>query len=313
MKITNNYGLPDPIVRAIQRDTYTRGRAQISVTELMDSPRIRLLKNQHGANLEVDASDQIWTLLGRAIHLLLEQMAKSEFDAAEHRFFLKTDVGGWVLSGGVDLYTSGDELVITDYKFTTARQVMYPKAQWEQQLNVYRYLLYKSKGLLADRLQICAIVRDYMKAKSTRHDHPDKPIVLVDIPTWNEDRCEAWISERMKLHFTAERGWFFSDEMPPCTDDERWMRTATYGVYKVGGKRVVKNGAFKSHDEAHAFLAEKVRGEEGKKKPDQFEIRTKPAEPVRCVSYCPVSDYCSQWQAEKHLYEVKDDDTEETD
>jgi hypothetical protein len=44
MKVTNNYGLPETITNVLARPQYSKGKANLSVTELMSSPRIVQLK-----------------------------------------------------------------------------------------------------------------------------------------------------------------------------------------------------------------------------------------------------------------------------
>ena len=47
MKITNKFGLPQPFVDFIKNDKYSRGDADISVTSLIDSPRVALMRQKH--------------------------------------------------------------------------------------------------------------------------------------------------------------------------------------------------------------------------------------------------------------------------
>ena len=44
MKITNNFGMPQPFVDFAINDKYSKGKADISVTTFIDSPKIRLMK-----------------------------------------------------------------------------------------------------------------------------------------------------------------------------------------------------------------------------------------------------------------------------
>ena len=41
MKITNKTGLPDSFLNFARDDKYTKGKADISVTTLIDSPRVQ--------------------------------------------------------------------------------------------------------------------------------------------------------------------------------------------------------------------------------------------------------------------------------
>ena len=56
MKITNNHNLPESVLNALHRPTYSKGNAHISCTELLNSPRIVQLKRKHWDDVEQDAS-----------------------------------------------------------------------------------------------------------------------------------------------------------------------------------------------------------------------------------------------------------------
>ena len=54
MQITNKHGLPEQFVRVAENDKYTRGESDISVTTLIDSPRINVLSERHDADMKKD-------------------------------------------------------------------------------------------------------------------------------------------------------------------------------------------------------------------------------------------------------------------
>lgn len=68
--LTNKFNLPDTIVAAASTDKH-RVAGNISCTELLDSPRIRVLKKLH--DYDVDVSDKLDAMLGTALHHVLEQ------------------------------------------------------------------------------------------------------------------------------------------------------------------------------------------------------------------------------------------------
>ena len=47
MKLTNKFDLPATFVNVIKRPQYTKGDAQISATEILNSPQIVQLKRKH--------------------------------------------------------------------------------------------------------------------------------------------------------------------------------------------------------------------------------------------------------------------------
>ena len=65
MKITNKCNLPEPIVNALNKPTYTKGGAHMSATELLSPPRMVQLRIANADAIEMDAADMVWALLAR--------------------------------------------------------------------------------------------------------------------------------------------------------------------------------------------------------------------------------------------------------
>ena len=93
MKITNNFGMPQPFVDFAINDKYSKGKADISVTSLIDSPKIRLMKDKYDDQIEVDAVDMVWALFGTAVHSVLEKSKQSDDIITEERLTKKWMVG----------------------------------------------------------------------------------------------------------------------------------------------------------------------------------------------------------------------------
>ena len=68
--LVNRKNLPKTIVDACKHDTH-RTNGDISVTTLIDAPRIRILKRMH--DYEVDVMDNLYMLMGTALHHILER------------------------------------------------------------------------------------------------------------------------------------------------------------------------------------------------------------------------------------------------
>ena len=113
MRITNKYGLPESIVRAVTFDSHRR-EGHISVTELIKPPQMRHLEIVYDTEIEEDASDRLWALLGSAVHVVLER-ASLENVLREER--LRMQVSGWTVTGQPDLWHEPHHL--KDYKVTS--------------------------------------------------------------------------------------------------------------------------------------------------------------------------------------------------
>lgn len=199
MKLTNKFDLPATIINVIKRPQYTKGGAQLSVTELLNSPRIVQLKRLHWDSLTEDASDMVWSIFGTAIHNLLEH-GKDEHHIVEERIHAK--INGWHISGAIDLQeVHPDGIVLSDYKTTSAYAVMNEKQDWHNQLNLYAYLVELVKQTPVKKIQIIAIIRDWARRDSEKEGYPKSPIVTIDIPLWTYE--ERSVCQRS--YFPARR------------------------------------------------------------------------------------------------------------
>lgn len=278
MKITNKYGLPGPVYNFIATDKYSRGEADISVTELINPPRIRALKAKHADQLTVDASDRFWAALGTAVHEIMGT-GVSEGQVSEERLFAEVD--GMVVSGGIDLQEiEADGVIISDYKVTSCYAVTADKPEWEAQLNAYAFLVRHAKGLPVKRLQIVAMLRDWSGAARARKGdgYPTAPVVVLPQVLWDPDTQDRWVFDRVRAH----RG----GTADPCTPAEMWQRPDIYSVKKIGSRRA--SATVNSREAAEAYIASaSVRGLEG------FEIEFRPGARVRCEgNYCGVAEFC---------------------
>lgn len=69
-KITNRFDLPQTLVDACKHDSH-RVSGDISVTQLIDGPQVRILKRKH--DYETDVVDNLYAMMGTALHHILER------------------------------------------------------------------------------------------------------------------------------------------------------------------------------------------------------------------------------------------------
>ena len=280
MKITNKHNLPEPVVRALSQDHYTRGASHRSMTQLIDSPRQQILNRAHSEDITEDCVDRLWSVFGTAVHNIFERYGDEE-SVVEERLFV--DVEGWTISGAIDLQEKG---VIKDYKVTSVWSVIYDKPEWHEQLNAYAWLVEKAKGIDVKALNIVAVLRDWKQreAELKGKEYPQSPIVVIDIPLWSVEERESYMMNRISLHQQAEMDYLMGDEMPHCTDKERWLKPSTYAVKKPKNKRADR--VFDSLEEAEVFVSNK----------SGLVIEERKSEPTRCMRYCHASQFCTQHQ-----------------
>jgi hypothetical protein len=283
MILTNKHGLPDTIVNVLKRPQYSKGDSHISVTELLSPPQIVQLRAKHDAEIEQDASEMVWSLFGTAVHNILEH-GKDDHHIVEERIF--TNIDSWRISGQIDLQEIyEDGIAIKDYKVTSAWAVQAEKAEWHNQLNIYAWLVEKTKGVEVKSLQIVAIIRDWSRRDAmNKESYPQAPIVTVDIPIWPFQKREDLVLARISQHGEASLSLHIERRLPECTAEDMWERPTTYAVKKSGGVRAKR--VFNSRKEAEEFLTT-VK---------DHEIEVRAGGRTRCASFCNVSQFCSQYQ-----------------
>ncbi len=290
MKYTNHYNLPKTIMQAIVNDNYTRGDAQFSITDLIKPPQLLALERKHDSEIESDISDQLWMLLGQAVHHILERGESVSADnIAEERLFLS--VNGTKVSGRVDLYDGKKQQVI-DYKVTSTWSFLFgDKPEWTAQLNLYR-LLYEHAGFPVKTLEIHAILRDWSKGKARQGgDYPKIPFITKNIPIWPKQTTFDYMKERIQLHTIAKTT--LDHLLPSCSPQEQWARQTVYALMKEGRKSAIK--LYNSYEEA---AMDKEDATQTDKKNQKFYIQTRPSEKVRCKDYCNAKPFCIQYQKE---------------
>jgi len=199
-------------------------------------------------------------------------------------------IGDVMLSGAIDLQKDDEDgITVIDYKFTSVWSLLNDKPEWEYQQNIYKYLVERVKRKPVKSLRICAMLRDWSRMEaSVKPDYPQAPIQMVDIPMWDYADIEKFIEKRIELHQDSKVNADWNEELPLCTDEERWMRTTKYAVKKEGRKTAVR--VFDTEEEAQELLKEMPEKDKG-----FIEIRK--GESVRCTgNFCGVSQWCTQYQ-----------------
>lgn len=328
---TNKYNLPQSYVNAVKVDKH-KVYGDISVTQLIDSAQIRVLKRQYDET--IDVADMVWVLLGTATHTVLERSEQESIDvrtllqaseiliesndqgaqrAAEWikkftkeqfpnginenvllEYTMTTEFQGWDLSGTIDRFAI-DSGLLEDYKTCSTYEYINPESRkkWYAQLNIYAHKLRKA-GYKVNKAQIVAIFKNWNKAEQMRNrDYPPQQIMCLEIPLLDDKVVEEYINNRIKLHQGAEKG-----NVPDCTGKERWSKADMFAVKREGGKR-----ALRTFDK-EVMAKEYMRVNEGKGKPMQIEFR--PGIDTRCESYCPVSLHCPQLKNKLNMIAEKE-------
>jgi hypothetical protein len=283
MRITNKANLPDAVFNFISKNNYTPGKNDYSVTTLLRPPQMVQLERRHWEAIEEDASDRVWSVFGHAVHALLETHASDDAEA-EQRLYV--DVLGRTIGGQVDHYHDG---TITDYKVTSAWTLVYGSRlhEWEEQLNIYAHI-FRANGKPVDKLQICAILRDWDKNKAKQdRAYPQAPLQIIDLAVWSDEQCTHFIEERVHVHIENET--LADEDLDHCSPEECWEQSTKYAVMKKDRKSALR--VFDTEEEALTFIEPLDLA--------NHSIQVRHGRRTRCEDYCAVSGFCAQFKAYK--------------
>lgn len=212
-KLTNDYGFPEAVVRAIQDDDYDRGDSDYTATELLKPPRILALQRKYKDKIVEDVSDLIYAFEGKILHKVLEEANREAL--VEKRFYAK--VAGKKISAQIDTlcYEHGR---LSDWKRCPAFKLTSKEPDWAFQLNTQAFLLIEN-GLEVNELEIVAFAKDHSKVQAaTVKSYPKSAIKRIPIELWDKEKTKAMIEERIEIHEKAKKS------LPKCSDDERFKR-----------------------------------------------------------------------------------------
>lgn len=282
MKIVNNSGVPEVLFNALKHNWYTGEgeKRDWSVTELLDPVKVSILKKRYDDDIEKDALENLWSLMGSAMHIVLEKgsMDKEHLGLLVEKR-LGMDILGKHITGGMDIYDQKDKCII-DFKFQTVWNWIYLDDHIDNlkfQLNAYRILL-KANGYDVEKMKVIFVFRDWREYEISRiRDYPDTQFKELDIEVIPDEEMMKLLEEKVanleKYKDTPD------DEIPICSKEERWQKEDSWKImYK---NKAIKT--FYTEQEAIDFVNEKHYGE----------IRYTQEMPKRCPKYCAGRDYCN--------------------
>lgn len=285
MKYTNKYGLDRAMFELITKDDYdySSDPKRISVTALIDSPKIRILKRLHQTEMIEDAADRIWLFFGIMGHKVMETVSEQN-RMMEVR--IEEKIGDWTLSGKPDLFDT-ETNTLHDYKVTSVWSYIFAseKSSYENQLNIYAYLL-RGKGYKPVKIQNDLILRDWRKSEYRKSPDSYPPVGYAPLiqPIWKDDKVEAYIAERLLLHTEAENK---NPDDLQCLPEERWEKKGDWAVFSFKKDNTIKDRAdrkFDTKEEAEAHAANYTV---------KYEIVERKGSDARCSDYCPVKVWCN--------------------
>ena len=283
MKLTNGLNLPQPFVDAATSD-YQYTDKRYSVTSVLKGTRETILQRRHADEIETDVSEMVWAIFGSAVHKILEQSEETADQLKEN--WLSVEVqNGYELSGIFDLYDDATGTV-TDYKTATVWKFIYKEFDdWRTQCLAYVWLLRKI-GFNARRGEIVGMLKDHSKTKAkTDHTYPQYPVQRIGWNFTDKDleEFESWLKAKFSEIEQAEK--LSDDDLPLCSDVERWQKPDKDAVMKEGRKTAVK--LYDSEEEANARVEAEGKG---------FYVAHRKGEDRKCLNYCSACEFCSHYK-----------------
>jgi hypothetical protein len=290
-----------------------RSLGDYSATTLINPPRLVALTKRYGHEVKQSVDSQAASIVGTAVHEKMERLLR-QANVANSEYMLERDLvhpftisypeevtGGGILmprienkmrlvSGRFDILHKEQDM----YDLKTAKTwklVFDPEMiDWHQQQNIYAYLL-RMRGIEVQTLNIVVFYLDWIESQSLRStSYPQSPIVQYRLKLWEPQQQEEYIMRRLKMHVQAESTP--DDELPPCTQEERWERDPSFAIMKNStakrAVRVIKSGTF-------ADALEEARKCKGLGSDSYIEVRHQQRK--RCEKYCMVNDYCNVHQS----------------
>lgn len=279
MVITNRHNLPSVLIRALEKNVYSSGGSDLTVSSMHEPPRVRLLKEAHRGEMSSDVSEQINALLGTAFHHIAE-LAAGPDDIVEKRYH--TTISDWDISGQVDHYSRADAKIM-DWKVLSVWGVTVGNAieEYTKKLNVYSYILRVNKEPV-EKLSIVVLFRDW-SAREARHnkDYPQAQCIEYELNVWSITEQVKYIRGLVEKHQSAQIDWDKDRVLPNCSPEDRWAKPEKWAVYKGTNVRATK--LFDREDEARAFISSTTQG---------MRLEHRPGEQTRCMYFCPAKAFC---------------------
>jgi len=280
VRVTNKFGLPQPLVEAVSNNKYSPGKSDYTTTQLAGTPaRQLILRKQHWNEISEDVADLIYSLSGQSKHVVLERAAefcKEYHYLAEKRFYITRK--GKTIGGQIDLYDES-KLILYDWKETGVYAASHDlKPDWIAQGNINRIMLIEN-GYPVEKIINIVLYRDWKKSEVGRKEgYPEHQVQPFEIPIWSTKETEEFISKRIAEFERAKK------KIPLCSDEERWKTPDLYALIKKGNKKATK--LFDSQQAAESEISVF--------KMMSYEVQFRPGINKRCESYCNCLPFCDQ-------------------
>lgn len=285
MVITNKKGLPKAMENAcIALFSAKHNKpGTLSATTLKSGVREIILTDRYWDNIERDISEMTPVLIGTAIHSVLEAHTDNTEDIMAEEQFTFT-VGDITVTGRLDGYDVKNK-VIYDYKSAAVWKKIYNDFEdWKFQGLVYTLLLNKA-GYEVNECKFIMMFKDWSPTKaSTDTSYPQFPCDTYTFKPTLNDIAEIEETIKTKVEEYTKSLPLPDEELPLCTEKERWTKPTTYAVMKKGRKTALR--VLETKADAEKYLSENGG--------DHIEERK--GSDGKCENYCICNKFCPYWK-----------------
>jgi hypothetical protein len=204
-------------------------------------------------------------------------------------------VDGVRIAGRYDALYNNEDL----YDIKATRAWKFEKGdylEWETQLNLYDYMLWKD-GITLKSLKIMGVVVDWQAGKAWKQGYPSGRIVILPMKRWSRIQQAQYMGIAVKAW---KDGLQLSDhQLPLCTPTDRWASSPVWKLYRTASsKRATKVFPTLARGQAYlkaCQLKDQVKWKDGNLQ-QHHDNKWK-----RCESWCDVKDFCDQYANKREV------------
>ena len=285
MKYTNTHNIPQRIIKLLSEERQPV-KDRISVTQLIDAPRIRTLLLTKWDEIVLDYSDFLYSVIGLSVD---ERSGKRVEDDTQAQVKLETKVDGLTVVGRADLINENTNTIIdTKVCGTNTLDFSDTLEKWEAQLNCYAWLYTKS-GKIVKALSIDCWFRDWKLSKAKYDvEYPQLMYQELKMPLWTFEQQEQYIKDQIEYHTISPMD---------CPDTYRWKTADCYAVMPKGGKKAIAANKYINDEKIPFSLADAQKYIAEHNLMNKLEngsvcIEHREGVCIRCLDYCKVRSVC---------------------
>lgn len=279
MKVLNSMNLPQAFCNAVNLERYNE-KGCYSATTLLKGTTSTILTDRHFDEIEVDVADCVWQIWGTAVHKIFED---SGIDGLKEERF-EVPVSHSKVTGRVDLFDEKNG-ILYDWKTASTFKITFNDfSDWKKQGLIYAWLM-KQNGIEVKKCRFIALLKDHSKSKAkTDSSYPQLPVYNYEFEVTETDLAEIenFITTRIAELEKAEL--IPDEELPPCSEEERWHQKGKVAVMKEGRKTAIK--LFDTKEEA----------EQNMKALGGTYLEERKGCDRRCSEYCNCNTFCPYYK-----------------